>query len=83
MPASSPSSFNHFQFTFNCSASNSGKNSFIEPDVCNCFFITVALGVFILALELPELVVVDVLTFVRVARRRGYVSLGHQPGFIV
>ncbi|KAH7266375.1 S-adenosyl-L-methionine-dependent methyltransferase [Fusarium solani] len=32
MPASSPSSFNHFQFTFNCSASNSGKNSFIEPD---------------------------------------------------
>lgn len=41
------------------------------------------LGVFILALELPELVVVDVLTFVRVARRTGYVSLGHQPGFIV
>ncbi|KAM5361954.1 hypothetical protein ACJZ2D_012775 [Fusarium nematophilum] len=33
MPASSPSSFNHFQFTFNCSASNSGKNSFIEPDL--------------------------------------------------
>ncbi|KAF4982880.1 hypothetical protein FZEAL_1576 [Fusarium zealandicum] len=32
MPDSSPSSLNHFQFTFNCSASNSGKNSFIEPD---------------------------------------------------
>lgn len=39
-------------------------------------------GVFVLALELSELVV-DVLTFVRVARRTGYVSLGHQPGFIV
>ncbi|KAF4980838.1 hypothetical protein FDECE_17797 [Fusarium decemcellulare] len=32
MPVSSPSSFNHFQFTFNCSTSNSGQNSFIEPD---------------------------------------------------
>ncbi|CAF3609708.1 unnamed protein product [Fusarium graminearum] len=32
MPASSPPSLNHFQFTFNCSASNSGGNSFIEPD---------------------------------------------------
>ncbi|RKL06274.1 hypothetical protein BFJ71_g2833 [Fusarium oxysporum] len=32
MPNSSPSSLHHFQFTFNCSASNSGGNSFIEPD---------------------------------------------------
>ncbi|KAF4345486.1 methyltransferase [Fusarium beomiforme] len=32
MPNSSPSSLNHFQFTFNCSASNSRGNSFIEPD---------------------------------------------------
>lgn len=32
MPISSPSSINQFQFTFNCSASNSGGNSFIEPD---------------------------------------------------
>jgi hypothetical protein len=32
MPVSSPPSLNHFQFTFNCSASNSGGNSFIEPD---------------------------------------------------
>lgn len=47
------------------------------------FSFTMALGGFILALELSELVVVDVLTFVRVARRTGYVSLGHQPGFVV
>ncbi|SCO31570.1 related to methyltransferase [Fusarium fujikuroi] len=32
VPDSSPSSLHHFQFTFNCSASNSGGNSFIEPD---------------------------------------------------
>ncbi|KAK7413415.1 hypothetical protein QQX98_007717 [Neonectria punicea] len=32
MPNTSPSAFGHFQFTFNCSASNSAQNSFIEPD---------------------------------------------------
>lgn len=33
LPNSATDSLQHFQFTFNCSASNSGKNSFIEPDV--------------------------------------------------
>ncbi|KAH7011685.1 S-adenosyl-L-methionine-dependent methyltransferase [Ilyonectria destructans] len=32
MSNSSPSTMNHFQFTFNCSAANSAQNSFIEPD---------------------------------------------------
>ncbi|KAM0254029.1 hypothetical protein ACHAP5_000015 [Fusarium lateritium] len=40
LPSSSPSSVNHFQFTFNCSASNSGGNSFIEPDNSSWVFAT-------------------------------------------